>query len=218
MSLKPAVVLCLLSLALPLASFAAGSASLTLEPGQTGTVTVKSDSTRSERKVSAIAIDNTDIVTSVSGVKVNDRVSYSGTEVTITAGENDGSAEIQFQYDAKSLGKTTKKTFFTINVTVTAPRRKVVVTVVSTNKVVGTTFDGGYADPIFTTTVSGLDAYDTTTLTWDIFRTNACEEVGTYDLLVEGAARQGNYDLTFVGGTYTIEEKPPKPGFLLMLR
>ena len=214
MSLKPAVVLCLLSLALPLASFAAGSASLTLEPGQTGTVTVKSDSTRSERKVSKVAIGDSAIVTSVSGVKVNDSVSSSGTKATIAVGSKEGSTTVEFQYKSGSSSKT----FFTVDVTVTAPRRKVVVTVVSTNKVVGTTFDGGYADPIFTTTVSGLDAHDTTTLTWDIFRTNACEEVGTYDLLVEGAARQGNYDLTFVGGTYTIEEKPPKPGFLLMLR
>ena len=97
-------------------------------------------------------------------------------------------------------------------------RRKATVTVVSTNKVVGSTFDDGYADPLFTTTVAGLVDSDATTLTWDIFRTNSCEEVGTYSLLVEGAAQQGSYDLTFVGGSYSIMEAPMKPGILLMLK
>ena len=97
-------------------------------------------------------------------------------------------------------------------------RRKATVTVVSTNKVVGATFDGGYADPIFMTTVDNLIDGDASTLTWDVFRTNACEGAGTYDLLVEGAARQGSYDLAFVGGSYSIMEEPLEPGFLLMLK
>ena len=95
----------------------------------------------------------------------------------------------------------------------TVARRPATVTVVNTNKVEGAVFvdpdQQAYNDPIWTTTTEGLIAGDTADLTWDIFRTNACEEVGTYDLLVEGEKKQGNYELTFVGGKYEICEAPP---------
>ena len=94
-------------------------------------------------------------------------------------------------------------------------RRPVTVTVVNTNKVEGAVFfdpdQQMYNDPIWTTKTEGLIAGDAAELTWDIFRTNACEGVGTYDLLVEGEKKQGNYDLAFVGGKYEICEAPP-PG------
>ena len=141
------------------------------------------------------------------GVKAGEHYTLGGTYTAVNAGTHAATATPKSGYCWED-GSTAAKT-----ITWTIARRKVTVTVVSTNKIEGALFIDpdrqAYNDPIWTTTTEGLIASDTTELTWDIFRTNACEEVGTYDLLIEGEKKQGNYDLTFFGGRYEICEAPP---------
>ena len=78
--------------------------------------------------------------------------------------------------------------------------RPAIVTAVSTNKLFGT------EDPEFTTTVTGLIDTDKATLKWKAWRTNTCEDVGTYDLLVvTGEVVQASYSITYVNGTFEIK-------------
>lgn len=141
------------------------------------------------------------------GVKAGEHYTLGGTYTAVNAGTYEATVTPKSGYcweDGSVVAKAIKWTI---------ARRQATVMVVNTNKVEGAVFIDSdqqtYNDPIWTTTTEGLIASDTTELMWDIFRTNACEEVGTYDLLVEGATKQGNYDLTFVGGKYEICEAPP---------
>lgn len=138
------------------------------------------------------------------GVKAGEHYTLGGAYTAVNAGTYEATVTPKSGYcweDGSVVAKAIKWTI---------ARRPATVMVVNTNKVAGAVFIDSdqqtYNDPIWTTTTEGLIASDTTELTWDIFRTNACEEVGTYDLLVEGATKQGNYDLTFVGGKYEICE------------
>ena len=148
------------------------------------------------------------------GVKAGEHYTLGGTYTAVNAGTYAATVTPKSGYcweDGSTAAKTIKWTI---------ARRPVTVTVVNTNKVEGAVFidpdQQAYNDPIWTTTTEGLVASDTTELTWDIFRTNACEEVGTYDLLIEGEKKQGNYDLTFFGGRYEICEAPP-PTFTITI-
>ena len=60
----------------------------------------------------------------------------------------------------------------------------------------------GAEDPEFEATVRGLFGGDK--IDYKVARTNTSEVVGTYDLVVTGAARQGNYDVVCVNGTFEI--------------
>lgn len=64
-------------------------------------------------------------------------------------------------------------------------------------------------DPLFRTQNANFIADDASRLVWKVWRTNACEAVGTYDLVIGGAKHQGGYEISFTGGTLTI--MPPKP-------
>ena len=83
-----------------------------------------------------------------------------------------------------------------------APRRATV-TVLDSTKVKGVP-----GEPYFHTKNENFITQDPTPLSWAAWRTNASEEVGTYDVFVCGKARQGGYDITYVGGKMIIAELP----------
>ena len=66
----------------------------------------------------------------------------------------------------------------------------------------------GGADPTFTATVEGLLGSDT--IQYTISRA-AGDAPGTYTITATGAAEQGNYVITFVAGTFTINAAPTPP-------
>ena len=141
------------------------------------------------------------------GVKAGEHYTLGGTYTAVNAGTYEATVTPKSGYCWED-GSVVAKTIEWI-----ITRRPVTVTVINTNKIEGAVFidpdQQMYNDPIWTTKAEGFIASDTAEFVWDIFRTNACEEVGVYDLLVEGEKRQGNYDLTFVGGKYEICEAPP---------
>ena len=63
----------------------------------------------------------------------------------------------------------------------------------------------GDDDPNYTATVNGLQRGDAPTVLTYSFSRGGGENVGDYDIIVGGQAGQGNYNVTFVGGTLTIE-------------
>ena len=89
---------------------------------------------------------------------------------------------------------TTHKT----NIAWSIDRAKATVTAVSTNKLYGA------EEPKYTTTVEGFYDGDDVTLTWKVWRTNACEDVGTYDLIVSGDVHQASYEITYYPGKFEI--------------
>lgn len=76
--------------------------------------------------------------------------------------------------------------------------KQATVTVVSTNKLFGA------EEPVYQTKNEGFIAEDPTELTWTVFRTNASETVGTYDVLVAGEEFQGGYQISYNKGTLEI--------------
>lgn len=96
-------------------------------------------------------------------------------------------------------------TYGTKTVAWTIFRRQVTVTALATNKVVGAD------EPVYPTKAEGLVASDDAELTWKVWRTNLTEGVGTCDLVVSGAARQANYDITYVNGIGAFEIRASIP-------
>lgn len=66
-------------------------------------------------------------------------------------------------------------------------------------------------EPVFHTKNEGFLAEDTTELIWTAWRTNTDETAGTYDVVIFGEREQGGYDITYVGNSLTIAEKPVGP-------
>ena len=66
-------------------------------------------------------------------------------------------------------------------------------------------------EPVFHTKNEGFLAADQAELVWTAWRTNTDETVGTYDVVILGEKEQGGYDITYVGNTLTIAEKPVGP-------
>lgn len=65
----------------------------------------------------------------------------------------------------------------------------------------------GEADPALSATVSGLKGSDIQdVLSYSLFR-SAGESVGTYNIIAMGDAVQGNYNVSYVQGAFTIETK-----------
>ena len=134
----------------------------------------------------------------VSGLQNGDAASVLTYNVTRTAGENVGT------YPITPSGSTTQGNY---NVTYvpasfTITRAMATVTADAKTKVYGTT------DPVLTATVSGLQNGDAASvLTYTLSRT-AGENVGTYTITPSGNAEQGNYNVTFVNGTFTITIAP----------
>ena len=62
----------------------------------------------------------------------------------------------------------------------------------------------GDDDPTFSATVTGLIGDDT--VNYSVYRAKG-ETVGTYKIFTAGAKSQGNYQITFVSGTFTIQAK-----------
>jgi len=96
-------------------------------------------------------------------------------------------------------------TYGTKTVAWTIFRRQVTVTALATNKVVGAD------EPVYPTKAEGLVASDDAELAWKVWRTNLTEGVGTCDLVVSGAARQANYDITYVNGIGAFEIRASIP-------
>ena len=65
----------------------------------------------------------------------------------------------------------------------------------------------GEEDPAFTATVDGLDEGGDTRLAYDVVRTEDGEDVGEYAIAPIGDAEQGNYLVTYVASTLTIEPR-----------
>ena len=78
-------------------------------------------------------------------------------------------------------------------------RAKITVTADDLSKIYGDD------DPTFTATVEGLAANDSADLLTFAFTREEGENVGDYIVTVSGQPNQGNYTLTFVEGTFTIE-------------
>ena len=96
-------------------------------------------------------------------------------------------------------------TFVVTDGGVTVNPKPVIVTAADAQKVQGET------DPAFTASVTGLIGSDT--VDYSVYRAKG-ETVGTYKIFTSGAKSQGNYQITYVSGTFTIKakEKPtPEP-------
>lgn len=65
-------------------------------------------------------------------------------------------------------------------------------------------------EPVFRTENTGFDPGDSVALTWTAWRTDTSESAGVYDVIVVGERYQGEYEITYVNGTLTIED-PPEP-------
>ena len=66
-------------------------------------------------------------------------------------------------------------------------------------------------EPVFHTENAGFLAADQAELVWTAWRTNTDEAVGTYDIVILGEKEQSGYDISYVGNTLTIAEKPVGP-------
>ena len=124
---------------------------------------------------------------------VTETVAYALTgNVATNAGAYTATATLNFGYywEGGSLDPT--------NIEWSIGRRAATVTAVDTNKLYGT------EEPVFTTEVEGFIETDDTNLTWKVWRTNTCEEVGEYDLIVSGKVHQASYEITYVPGTFEI--------------
>ena len=66
-------------------------------------------------------------------------------------------------------------------------------------------------EPVFHTENTGFLAEDPAELVWTAWRTNTSNEVGAYDIVILGEKDQSGYDISYVGNTLTIAEKPVGP-------
>ena len=134
------------------------------------------------------------LTTSVGGLRFGDEESVISYTVSREAGEDAGDYAITLTGDA--VQGNYNVTYLPATFTIT--RASATVTADDKDKVVGGN------DPTLTATVTGLVGSDE--LIYTLTR-EAGETVGTYPIAVTGDEEQGNYDVTYVPGTFTITEE-----------
>ena len=134
--------------------------------------------------------DDPELTATVEGLEEGDELDY---EVIREEGEDVGEYTISIELgDNPNYDITTEDGIFTINA------KAITLTADDNEKTYGED------DPELTATVEGLEEGDE--LDYEIVREEG-EDVGTYVIYIEGDTEQGNYVVTFVNGTFTINTK-----------
>ena len=168
---------------------------VTYEPG-TLTITPAAVTVTAENKEKVYGdADPEHFTATVTGLVGEDTISYSVSRVHDENSENVG------EYTITPSGEAVQGNYNVsyVNGTFTIDRAAVTVTAKSETKVYGA------ADPELTATVEGLQNGDeATVISYTCTRAEG-ENVGTYDITASGETEQGNYNVSYVNGTFTID-------------